>query len=150
MKKVIAVLFVLVSFLFIGCTKEFEYGSDKFYLETIATGGQKSTWYYFKKKVESDMIFELLSKEEPNGYELSGESYINGFWGSLTVVHPMNSQLQYDDPYISVGFCSYYGSMGNTKLNIYFNYTVASTGERKEEVWEVDFGQEPFEDKREK
>jgi len=139
-RKIIAILLVLVSVLFVGCTKDFEYGSDKFSLECILEGGLNTTWYYFRKKIDTDMIMEPKSQDNAEGYELIGQPTVQGFWDVFI-------SDKETEPYISAGFCGYY-SMGDAKLNIYFNYTVASTGERKEEIWEVDFGQEPYEDKR--
>lgn len=142
-RKIIAILLISVLLLFAGCTKEFEYGNDKFYLKFIQTGGRNSTWYSFRKKIDKDIIMEPLSDTVPNGYELIGQPHMMGFYGSMGIVD------EEKDPYIDISFCCYYkDGMGDVKLNIYFNYTVASTGERKEEVWELDFGQEPFEDKR--
>lgn len=94
------------------------------------------------------MIMSHISDKEPNGYDLKGQSHVMGFWGAIHILD-FDDNNQDIDLYISASFCCYSKEgMGDTKLNIYFNYTVASTGERKEEVWEVDFGQEPYEDKR--
>ena len=126
----------------IGCTKKFEYGSDKFSLESIVDGGLNSTWYYFKKTIDKDTILESKSQNAADGYELKGDTNMLGRWD----IYILDKEAA---PYICANFCCYSSAdMGDTKLNIYFNYTVASTGERKEEVWQLDFGQEPFEDKR--
>lgn len=141
-KKISAVLLAIVALFFVGCTKDFEFGSDKFYLEKILDGGQNSVWYYFCKKVDSDMVMDLLSDSNPYGYELV-TSHIMGYIGNITI------EDKNKDPYISVGFCCYYkAGMGKEKVKVQFNYTVKSTMERKEEVWELDFGQEPHEDLR--
>lgn len=143
MKKRLVVIAILLitTLLCLGCG-EFEFGSDKFYLESINYGGGDSTWYYFKKKIDKDIIFERQSENETDGYEIKGQPDIMGFWW-LSILDIET------DPYISADFCCIYKvGMPADKLNIYFNYTVASTGERKEEVWEVDFGQTPYEDKR--
>ena len=142
-KRLVSVLLALASLLFVGCTKDFEYSYDKFYLESIQVGGQNSTWYSFYKKIDKDMIMEPLSDRKSDGYELEGQSHIMGFWGSIGIFN------EEQEPYICASFCCYYKiGMGKEVSNIYFNYTVASTGERVEEVWEVDFGQKPYKDDR--
>lgn len=150
-----AIVLVLCSIFFLGCgPKEFEYGSDKFSLELILEGGLNTTWYYFRKRIDQDMIIEPKSRENADGYELKGDTNGLGRW-DLSILDKADEAYEYvspsdrkPDPYISASFCSFTKDMGDTKLNIYFNYTVASTGERVEEVWEVDFGQKPYKDKR--
>lgn len=141
-KRILTIFLVIVSLFLFGC-KEFKFGDDKFYLEYIYEGGESSTWYSFYKKIDKDMIMEPLSDAQPDGYKLEGKFHIMGFWGSIGIFDKEKS------PYICAAFCCFYKvGMGKEVSEIYFNYTVASTGERKEEVWEVDFGQKPFEDKR--
>ena len=146
-RKIIVVLLIAVLSLFMGCTKEFEYGYDKFYLEEVGTYGKLVPRYSFIKKIDSDIMFEPYDGFNcPQGYELYGDSLF-GHWDYIGI---QNRNLRDgDSPVIRARFvCNSKDGMGDVKLNIYFNYTVASTGERKEEVWELDFGQEPFEDKR--
>ena len=155
--KVTAILLVLISVLFVGCTKDFEYSSDKFYLESIVDGSLNTTWYYFRKKIDEDIILESKSKNDKDGYELNGDTNLLGRW-DMFIADKADESYEYvppsdrkPEPYISAGFCCFSKEgMGDAKLNIYFNYTVKSTGERKEEVWEVDFGQKPFKDERKK
>lgn len=143
-KRIIAIILLVLSFLCVGCKKEFEYSYDKFCLKSVGTYGKICPRYTFIKRVYADMVFEDYAIANPNGYELYGETQ-NGHWEHLSV-GPLN---RLNDPEILACYVCYSEEgMGDTKLNIYFNYTVASTGERKEEVWEVDFSQEPYEDKR--
>lgn len=146
-KKIIAALLVLVACLFVGCTKDFEYGSDKFYLEEVGTYGKLVPRYSFVKKIDSDMILEPYDRFDcPQGYRLYGDS-LSGHWDYMGIHNKDLSEG--DSPEIHARFVCYSEEgMGDAKLNIYFNYTVASTGERVEEVWEVDFGQKPYKDKR--
>lgn len=159
-KRIIAIIVLIFSICCMGC-REFEYGYDKFYLEEVGTYGGSTPIYYFVKKIDSDIIFEPYDRFDcPQGYRLYGDScpqgkpfdeaiLLSGNWDYLSIHNKDLSDG--DSPIIRARFICYSKEgMGDTKLDIYFNYTVASTGERKEEVWEVDFGQEPFEDKREK
>lgn len=147
-KRVVALLLVLVSVLFVGCKKEFVYGSDKFYLEEVGTYGKLVPRYSFRKKIDPDMIFELYSLKNPNGYQFYGGTDSLGHWEDLSIGNDAPT-YEKTDPYLHATFVCYSKEgMGDAKLNIYFNYTVASTGERVEEVWEVDFGQKPYKDKR--
>ena len=147
-KKFLTILLVLLSLLCVGCDlnlNEFEYGYDKFYLYSVGTHGR----YSFRKKIDADMIFEPYARFDcPQGYKLYGDS-LSGHWDYLDI---QNENLNDgDSPLICARFVCYSEEgMGDAKLNIYFNYTVASTGERVEEVWEVDFGQKPYKDDREK
>lgn len=145
MKKRITILLLSIVCIFcIGCG-DFERGYDKFSLRTIGSQGVGWTYYAFEKNIDDDIIVELKSAKYPNGYELYGEGCSLGQWEYVLIGHNGN----FINMYIDAKFlCKPNESMGDTKLNIYFNYTVASTGERKEEVWEVDFGQKPYEDKR--
>lgn len=142
-KKAYLALVLYTLIIFIGCTKPFEFGSDKFYLESIMNGGQNSTWYYFCKKIDSDMIMEHISDTVVEGYDVQTTN-IMGRIGFVSI------EKQDEDPYLYVGFCCFYKSgMGSNKADIIFKYTVKSTMERKEEIWELDFSQKPYKDLRE-
>lgn len=143
-KRVIAAIMytIIMSLSLVSCG-QFQYGADKFYLEMIASGGMNTTWYYFRKQIDSDIILEPKSNNEKDGYELSGDNFVG--LGHFDNIHIENKDSA---PYISAAFCCYYNGVGDSPINIYFNYTVKSTGERKEETWKLDFKQEPFEDKR--
>lgn len=150
-KKLLTILLLFISLLCVGCElnlNEFEYGDDKFYLYSVGTYGKSVPRYSFVKKIDADMIFEPYSLREPTGYELRGCTK-NGHWDFFDIQNENSNDG--DSPVIRARYVCYSKEgMGDTKLNIYFNYTVASTGERVEEVWEVDFGQKPYKDDREK
>lgn len=129
-----------------SCEK-FECGYDKFALIEIGNAGAGCTYYLFDKKIEDDIIHEQQSLSNPNGYRLYGETSKLGQWDYVMIGH--------DGHYKNMAISAYFlcwpnSNMTKVRLHIYFNYTVASTGERREEVWEVDFGQKPYEDRRDK
>ncbi len=148
-KKFLTILLVSIFLLCVGCdlnVNEFEYGYDKFYLYSVGTYGKSVPRYSFRKKIDADMIFEPYSLKEPTGYELRGYTK-NGHWDYLAI-QETNMKGVFEPAIAARYVCYSKEGMGDTKLNIYFNYTVASTGERVEEVWEVDFGQKPYKDDR--
>lgn len=145
-KRLIVILVVIISFCCTGCG-DFQRSYDEFKLREINSNPSGYPHYIFEKNIDPDMVFEQQSAKYPDGYRLYGDTQ-NGQWNDFSFGSTAGYGL--DGWITAVYACFSKEGMGDAKLNIYFNYTVASTGERKEEVWEVDFGQEPFEDRREK
>ena len=151
-KRTLPILIVFISIFLFSCkpiveysVPEFEYDYDKFYLSDISENAVGLPTYVFLKKIYNDFVDEKQSVKNPEGYRLYGDTMQIGQWDYLGIGYDSYSG---EKEILAQFICFSQDGMGDTKLNIYFNYTVASTGERKEEVWEVDFGQKPYEDKR--